>query len=621
MTVSFDPTAAKAANQIHQESHSLTTSVAIFPTEGQFYIKDLLVEGQRPDNSWEVVNGTDGYFLSPLDMEMVQVVGKEVYTYLVIMKTYDAVRITYRATGGRPDSTLLAEIQARGTFNRRAHTEWTIFRGQEGIVKPYARNPELRGLSAMEVLNSQLGDIVTELRESRANDGTTTQKGIVRLATPTEAVTGVESDAVVTPEGLKVATDRFETTAGQVIAQQTLIQKNVTDITALVNEITQLKQSVQIQHNAATISDRNSLLTQGVVNEGESVFVADIGDGTWAIYRLVDNNWVVTSARDANNFLTIRNSNESQPGIIKCSTDAEATARTSVNTALTPKSIQAMVAAPGILGLAQAAERADLISGAPNENHKFVTPEQLALHTASTTQHGLVQFGQGINTSLTQTSPTDTERGLSAASVKAMVLENKGGPMGHRSVRREWGWLGTQTSTMPLISSFHPNLDKWAMDGLGGVGPYEIELTAIMISPKTTSLLPTIGFFPIVTGRVPIGTALGPLVSGYYENYFNIISGTEGPQMHSSGFNHQRASMTNPDSGFNISTQTGYHRPPGPFTSATYYQWIIKFKGILNVTATGAAKYAPLFMRAPAASYGIVYTATKLHDDVEYISQ
>lgn len=179
----WDPDGALAANAITGEVFALNTSVtrAVFTQAGPFFKDTLVVRGRNGLQPWEELGELEHFFFSPPFLEMEQIVGREVFSYIVIMGSYTEISLDYRAVGEYTDNKLAAHIVQLDSdgFDRSNIRAWRDVRGPAEYYHPRVRDPGIIDRNWMEVLNVGLNEIRTALQ----NPNTSTPQNFDQLIT------------------------------------------------------------------------------------------------------------------------------------------------------------------------------------------------------------------------------------------------------------------------------------------------------------------------------------------------------------------------------------------------------------------------------------------------------
>lgn len=400
----FDPTASLPANYITNEVQS-STDAALFPLEGNFFLNDLVVES-RPDNTspYQVLTPGVGYFLGPLHLGPSAAIGREIFTYVVVTTGHIDKRITYRAAGAVSDSTLSAEILA-STIDRTDANAWRSIQGQQGTVKPYATDPSLRGLSFLEVVSQQLESlrIAIETTGSNTASSTTVTEGITRYATAAETTALTIGTAAITPSGLAPLANSLDQST-DIVNINSVIGTIQSQLAQNATELVNLRQSIEISHNAADITERDQLLSGGTVDDGENVFVVDAGGGEWALYRRVSGAWIELSNQAALNTLTINVATTAQQGIIEIASTAETLLLSDSTRAVTPFGLGQLVTSRTQRGLPRQATASEVSSA--SSVSAFTSPEDAQSIAQNTINANTNDYQTGTQVSSSISSAT-----------------------------------------------------------------------------------------------------------------------------------------------------------------------------------------------------------------------
>lgn len=157
----LDLTGANAGNRITAEIQAVVplSDRSVFPLHGPFFGNEpsFTVEGKIGAGPWAELDANVDFLYSPQYVEFSTMVGKEIFSYvLIINDNIDQIRFTYQALGKYTDTALLAEITAAGSFNRYDLLEWAKFYGDVVNHHAYVSDPNVIGKSLLEVVHLQL---------------------------------------------------------------------------------------------------------------------------------------------------------------------------------------------------------------------------------------------------------------------------------------------------------------------------------------------------------------------------------------------------------------------------------------------------------------------------------
>lgn len=157
----YDPEQKLVANKITGELKNVTmgTDISVFPQHGPFFENSLVLEGKNGAAAWGVLKAGVDYVYGPLYTAASAATGKEIFSYVLLLKTVTQVRYNYHVLGQYDDAKLNAEIAAAGSFNRASAYEWQRFRGDGLNWGNLTRDPALASMSMLEVLVEQMKGI------------------------------------------------------------------------------------------------------------------------------------------------------------------------------------------------------------------------------------------------------------------------------------------------------------------------------------------------------------------------------------------------------------------------------------------------------------------------------
>lgn len=223
----YDPTAAASANLISNEVQTVdqTTTVAVFPLQGAFFGTTLVVETKSDSDAeyTEATLGTD-YIFSPLfQYASAMASRKVVYSYIVLkpsLSDVTSVRLTYQCLGGYNDDALFAEIN-NSSFDQTDYYKWAYKIFGSGVsTGAVTRDPDVMGLSTMEVMTSACNTFLSYL-ENNLTNGTTLSQDLTRL----EMRVGGSYTKEET-ETMRTAADKTATVTANANTQMYLLSKN-----------------------------------------------------------------------------------------------------------------------------------------------------------------------------------------------------------------------------------------------------------------------------------------------------------------------------------------------------------------------------------------------------------
>lgn len=151
----YDPTGIAQSNYVINEASNTLTECVITPLSGAFYKNGLIVTGvdTLTNASRTLVFGED-YVFSPMFSTRAYATGKEVYSYIVLLKpeTWSSNSINYHAIGGDLDTTLFNEVTNKGLFNRLDPKPWINFIGETYTMKLTAMDETLQSKGPTEIM-------------------------------------------------------------------------------------------------------------------------------------------------------------------------------------------------------------------------------------------------------------------------------------------------------------------------------------------------------------------------------------------------------------------------------------------------------------------------------------
>lgn len=219
------------------------------------------------------------------------------------------------------------------------------------------------GLGNLALLsNGQYGNIAVSGANSQTwtvNAASTSQAGIVQLASNAEALSGTVTTTAVTPRALQAKIDSLGTTL-LTLASQTETLNGTIDNKAV--------SPANLAALTAT-TGRNGLVTLATNAEANAGVIS-----TKAITPSALNSRVATIA---------------QTGLVELATSAEVIAGIDTDRAVTPANLVTRTATVSRTGLIQIATSAEVLTG--TDTDKAVTPANLSLRVSSTTVAGFIR--------------------------------------------------------------------------------------------------------------------------------------------------------------------------------------------------------------------------------------
>jgi hypothetical protein len=169
----YDATGDNIANKVSDEVHQCTNNPAIFPVQGAFYLKSLIVHGVlKGTETVRELSVIDDYGLGPLYASRSYASGKHAYSYFVLyrLSEYDSITITYQAVGGNVDSVLMAEIANHPAtlLDREDPAFWLSLNGESCIRRTVDIDPEFKDMDVLQLLYNGLRRIEEQLRAPNA---------------------------------------------------------------------------------------------------------------------------------------------------------------------------------------------------------------------------------------------------------------------------------------------------------------------------------------------------------------------------------------------------------------------------------------------------------------------
>lgn len=274
-TLTFDPTASAPANYFQAEVHQISTDAAIFPLNSPFYRLHLDVEGTlavAPHNVVPLIYGVD-YSFSPMFVTQSEAVGKEVYTYLLLMNKskWSEISISYHATGGVPDARLLTEIIAAGNFDRTNPANWLNFVGEQQSLLPPTEF-KINNIGVMSLFSGKL-DALTNSISSTSEIAYFIQTSFATLNTALGEMQG--------------QIDLLQNTGGN---GQTLIKATAQDVTTGTNDNKYITPLALTESGVISAAITAYIATPAFATELNSIF-----DVTAAVNTYVSTQAFITS--------------------------------------------------------------------------------------------------------------------------------------------------------------------------------------------------------------------------------------------------------------------------------------------------------------------------------------
>lgn len=158
----YDPGMEEAGNRITGEVHNVNVNNdrSVFPLHHPFFKDETTFQVEGDDGTgYRVLQESVDFTFSPHYSGVSASTGIEAFTYILLIKSFNRVRLNYHAVGRYEDKELLNEINARGSFDRSSLFEWAKFKGSmlNGIA--ITRDPTLREMSLEEILVEQMQGI------------------------------------------------------------------------------------------------------------------------------------------------------------------------------------------------------------------------------------------------------------------------------------------------------------------------------------------------------------------------------------------------------------------------------------------------------------------------------
>lgn len=211
----WDPNGNLVDNAITGEVFALNTAVtrAVFTQAGPFFKDTMVVRGRKGTQPWEDLGELEHFFFSPPFLEVEQIVGREVFSYIVVMGDYTEISMDYHAVGKYTDNKLAAfitELDKSGNFDRSSLRAWRDVRGPAEYYHPRVRDPGIIDRNWMEVMNIGLNEIFMALQNPNTSTPqnfdqliTEMQNDIAQAATKTEllGLSGVMDTQVAVAAG------------------------------------------------------------------------------------------------------------------------------------------------------------------------------------------------------------------------------------------------------------------------------------------------------------------------------------------------------------------------------------------------------------------------------------
>jgi len=205
MTLVYDPSGLLASNSITNEIHSPITEPDIWPSQlvtnssdgssasTPFYKLGLSVTGIAVGSTsgpTALVEFTD-YVMSPLFATRSADTGKEVYSYILLINytNWTSITLNYQAVGGDPDTVLINQIVAAGTFDKTNLETWQTFTGELATLGQVGSNYSLTNTDTVNILSGNLNSIALALQAPNGYKQTLD----TNISTLNSEVTGLQS--------------------------------------------------------------------------------------------------------------------------------------------------------------------------------------------------------------------------------------------------------------------------------------------------------------------------------------------------------------------------------------------------------------------------------------------
>lgn len=166
MTVSYDPTGTASANLIPNEITTPITEPDIFFLQGPIFGASLVVTGVPTSggSAAPLVPFIDFVF-SPLYSGPSGTTGQDVYSFILLNNytNWTSIHVTYQAVGGAPDTTLLNNIAAAGSFDRTNINLWLAIKGDSVHLNPAGPDLDLKQNGPVYLFANRLSQIAQNL--------------------------------------------------------------------------------------------------------------------------------------------------------------------------------------------------------------------------------------------------------------------------------------------------------------------------------------------------------------------------------------------------------------------------------------------------------------------------
>ena len=282
----YDPLATSPANKVTGEVHNVNVTVDrhVIPDHAPFYDAQfgLIVEGRVGAGAWESLLPNVDFNYSPYYLQASAKTGKQVFTYFVLVKDVDEVRLTYQAVGQYSDSVLLAEVatkMASGTFDPSKVHEWDKVWGSEAYYNARVRDPDLHDKSEMEVFHLGIQRLIDAISNPNSSTVVTTAD-ITKLQTDVAnaATVGDVNDAYLVPSTPTMTAVANTTVSSISLPSSLLTASMVVSFTAVTGE-TQIGTLLLARNSGSAtwdqtftgeiFSDANMLTIDAITNTGQ----------------------------------------------------------------------------------------------------------------------------------------------------------------------------------------------------------------------------------------------------------------------------------------------------------------------------------------------------------------
>lgn len=177
----LDGTGTSPANKVTNEEHAVNVAVnrMVMPDFGPFFDTNfgLVVEG-KVAGSWVDLKHNVDFLYSQYFVKAAAMVGKQAFTYIVLIRDVTDVRFTYQALGPYTDVVLISEVAKKmldPTFDASEVYEWDKIWGAESYYDARVRNPDLHDKSEMEVLSAGMEKLLEAISNPKSSSVVTTQ--------------------------------------------------------------------------------------------------------------------------------------------------------------------------------------------------------------------------------------------------------------------------------------------------------------------------------------------------------------------------------------------------------------------------------------------------------------